>query len=86
LLSEEELKLIETIKAVEYGELYNVSVPDGPHEIPKELRSGNADLILFLRMNGYIDLPLVTVHCKEVKQIEVEGEKNGIKYKKRIRF
>lgn len=85
-VSESERLLIETIRDVQYGELFGVRVTQqGPKETMR-LREGNAQLIRFLRENGYIELPKVTIHNGEVKQVEVVGNKNGIRYRKKIRF
>ena len=86
LLSETELTLAELIDEVGFGELYDVSLVEGPRTKRKRVREGTAQLIEFVRENGYADLEQVTIHEKDVKQIEVTGSKHEIRYKKKIRF
>lgn len=85
-LSENEVLLVEAIEDVGYGELYDIELADEPKNVKKDLRDGNAKLIEYIRENGYLFLPLVTVHCGEAKQVDVTGVKTGIRFTKRIRF
>jgi hypothetical protein len=86
-LSQSETLLVETIKEVQYGELRNVSIAaDEPKNCKKQLQDGNAQLIHFIRENGYIDIPLITIHCGQARGLEIPGMRNGIEFTKKIRF
>jgi hypothetical protein len=86
LLSLEEKLLVETIEDIGYGHLYDVRIADSEKSFAKKLRDGNANFIEYLRESGYAEVEKIDVHDKEVKYVEVHGEKNGIKFTKKIRF
>lgn len=86
LLTESEARLVGAIKDLEFGEIYGYEIDGCARGCESTLGGGNAELIEFIRNQGYLELNKIIVHEGEAKQVEIFGEKDGIKYKKKIRL
>jgi len=84
LISNSERTLIMLIQGIQFGELYDVMVPQEKPSIEVGLQNGNRKLIKYLREHP--EVQTIQVHCGEAKQIEVTGEKDKIRYRQKIRF
>ena len=86
LLTESEARLISAIKDLEFGEIYSYEITGRTRGYERVLAGGNAELIEFIRDNGYSEINKIVVHEGEAKQVEIFGERDGIKYKKKVRL
>ena len=85
LLSTKEFKLLETIRAIAFGELFGVEIPVEENWIEEELHPAERDLVEFIRAGGqYIDV--LTVHHSLPVIAETDMKLNGFKCRKKVKF
>lgn len=85
VLSTPEYELLETIKAIRYGELFGVQVDDQGKWIDYELTPEQHDLIEYIRDGAqYIDI--LTVHHGQPTLAETDLKINGFRCRKKIKF
>ena len=84
-LSEAEVKLLEAIHEVGYGEMFGVEVPHGAPNSNREVSKNFKDLVEFVRDgNQYIDV--LTIHQGEPVTAEIDQEIKGFRCRKKRRF
>ncbi len=83
-VSGEERKLIETIRKIEFGEIYSPKVEDREHSEVAEV-SGNVSDLLDLIRTG-MPISIITIHQSEPVYAEVDQLVDGFRCRKKVRF
>jgi len=85
-LTKEEFELLEDIKSLAYGELYDVEIPEGKPFRNVTLTKQSKSLIETIR-SGYRFFNIIQVHLFEPAYAESPGEtSSGFRYRKRHKF
>ncbi len=83
LISNNEKTLLRAIEEVGFGELLFVEVLDGPKDHQARLRPRMEKLIELIR-DGHPNIESIKVHQGEPVTATIEGQFEGVKYKKKI--
>ena len=85
LVSSPEYYLLETIKAIQFGELYGVQVDDHAVWIEYEVTPAIRDLLEYIRDGAqYIDI--LTVHNGQPVLAETDMKLHGFRCRKKVKF
>lgn len=84
-VSRQEQKLLDTIRAIGYGELFGVEIDDAPKEINLDVSMNCQDLIEMIR-NGAQHIDVLTIHQGEPVMAETDYKDNGFRCRKKTKF
>jgi len=85
IVSKNESVLLNTMRSIQFGEMFSVDVPDALYTVPEDISTSEADLIEFIR-NGHPHLDVLRIHAGEPTVAEVDFVMNGFSCRKKAKF
>ena len=86
MLTKQEAAILDAAAHVKFGELLEIEIQPGDREVERELAPPQVGFVQTLRTEELSYLDAIVVHNGLPVQIEIDGQFEGIKYRRKIRF